>query len=157
MKNCGSPQCKRINPQSLTNFKRDSHTSSGFSSYCKECCNYKRRNSPKEMEGTKRRVQVWTKNNPEKAKNIQLKINYGITIEDYNKILKDQNNKCAICINYETAGQKGKIYNLAVDHDHNTGKIRGLLCGNCNKTLGNAKDSVIILQSCIDYLNKNNT
>jgi len=64
---------------------------------------------------------------------------YNLTLEDYNRIFLSQNKKCAIC----------GIENFApkIDHDHKTGKVRGILCFNCNTGLGNFKDN-------IDYLNK---
>lgn len=81
---------------------------------------------------------------------------YGISLEDYEKILVSQNGVCYICLGLEPTktrtGKEGK--RLAVDHDHKTGKIRGLLCSQCNKLLGNAKDSIEILEKCIEYLKK---
>jgi hypothetical protein len=72
---------------------------------------------------------------------------HGITKEDYAIRLKDQQGKCAIC------GCLPK--KLCVDHDHETGKIRGLLCNNCNLMLGHSKDSVERLRNAADYLDKN--
>jgi len=74
---------------------------------------------------------------------------FEITEEDYQRILKSQGGICAICKNRDSR-------NLAVDHDHETGKIRGLLCSNCNRGLGRFKDSAERLQSAIDYLKVNN-
>lgn len=72
------------------------------------------------------------KNAKERSKHNSLKRLYGISIFDYNKMLKDQNGVCKICNKEEV------LYNrtLAVDHCHTTGKIRGLLCMDCNKHLG---------------------
>ena len=69
--------------------------------------------------------------------------------------LKIQNNVCAICKNPETAKDKKTncVRRMAIDHDHNTGAIRGLLCSNCNNGLGRFKDSRDYLQSAIKYLN----
>ena len=74
---------------------------------------------------------------------------YGITLDQYQMMLESQKDVCAICKNPETIFQG----NLAVDHCHATGKVRGLLCSKCNTTLGKVKDSVEILQAAIDYLN----
>lgn len=66
---------------------------------------------------------------------------YGLKIEDYYDLLNKQDNKCAICKKIECPTGR----NFAIDHDHETGKIRGLLCLNCNANLGwleNQKDSV---------------
>ena len=78
---------------------------------------------------------------------------YGLTKETYNEILKQQNNKCAICKNEETNTFKGQIVNLSIDHNHKTGKVRGLLCLKCNTSLGNLKDDISLFYKCIEYLN----
>lgn len=74
---------------------------------------------------------------------------YGITVEDKENMCKNQNGCCAICVNpFKNARD------THVDHDHLTGKVRGLLCSRCNLILGHAKDSQIILKSAIQYLKK---
>jgi Autographiviridae endonuclease VII len=80
---------------------------------------------------------------------------FGINGNAYRKILKIQNNVCAICKNLETAADKKTncIRRMAIDHDHKTGAIRGLLCSNCNNGLGRFKDSKTYLKSAIEYLN----
>lgn len=75
---------------------------------------------------------------------------FGITPEDYFKLLEKQNFKCAIC----GILQEDYSRRLAVDHDHETGKIRGLLCNNCNVGLGNFQDSKNNLTNAINYLDK---
>ncbi len=77
---------------------------------------------------------------------------YGLTIEDYNKLVKQQDGVCAICGNNETVKQNGKETKLAVDHDWKTGKIRGLLCKNCNVSLGNLNEDISLFYKCIEYL-----
>ena len=79
-----------------------------------------------------------------------LKYRYGITEETYEKMLKDQDHCCAIC------KEKPKKH-LAVDHCHETGKIRGLLCMNCNKGLGMFKDDENRMNKAIQYLAFNTT
>jgi hypothetical protein len=69
---------------------------------------------------------------PERTRATNLKQKYGITQNDYDKMLNLQNNKCAICS--RDMGQCGKIF--CVDHNHTTGKVRGLLCDPCNYGLG---------------------
>lgn len=78
----------------------------------------------------------------------RLKTIYGITPEEYNEILRSQGNKCAIC--GMTPEENGK--NLSVDHDHKTGKVRGLLCHKCNTGLGALGDYLDILWSTVTYL-----
>lgn len=110
---------------------------------------YKKNNKEKIKEQQKQ----YRLNNPEKIKNHDLFSSYGITLAEYNSMLESQNNVCAICGNCETEKtDKNKNRNLAVDHNHKTGKIRGLLCGKCNKMIGLANDNITILQSAINYL-----
>jgi hypothetical protein len=80
---------------------------------------------------------------------------YGITVQDYDMMHMEQNGLCKICNNPESRVSNGKTSRLAVDHCHNTGKVRGLLCWACNASLGRFKDSIEILESAISYLKKN--
>lgn len=82
----------------------------------------------------------------------RLKQWYDITHEDYERMLAIQNGACAICGTDET-GSKDKGW-FSVDHDHKTGRVRGLLCANCNVGLGNMRDSVEILKKAIQYLER---
>ena len=97
--------------------------------------------------------------NPNKYKNKQLLKQYGITLDDFNQMKSNQGNKCLICNNPETAlnPKTKKPRELAVDHCHTTGNVRGLLCGMCNTALGGFKDDISLLESAIVYLNKNKT
>ena len=72
----------------------------------------------------------------------------GITVERYNELFELQNGLCAICNKPELCSNK----KLAVDHNHITGKVRSLLCTNCNLLIGQAKESIEILLKAIDYL-----
>jgi hypothetical protein len=84
-----------------------------------------------------------------------LKKSYNLTIEQYNEMLKQQNGVCAICGKEEiTKDSLRNVRKLSVDHNHKTGKIRGLLCASCNHVLGNAKDNIEILLKAIAYLTK---
>ena len=76
---------------------------------------------------------------------------YGIDLAQYETLLEEQNGLCAICSTNCSSGRR-----LCVDHNHKTGKVRGLLCGNCNKGLGSYMDSVKLLKQAIKYLNENN-
>ena len=75
---------------------------------------------------------------------------YGITLAEYEQMLRDQNNKCAICKNEdEVEGRR-----LAIDHCHESGNVRGLLCGKCNRGLGLFYDNKELLDNAISYLTK---
>lgn len=105
------------------------------------------------------RAKQWYKDNPEKYFFNQLRAKYGISKEDYLNMVEAQNNKCAICYQEETVENQwkpGEKRRLAVDHDHNTGLIRGLLCYRCNTTLGKMEDNVGWLRNMINYLEDSN-
>jgi transcription elongation factor Elf1 len=77
--------------------------------------------------------------------------NFGIKQEDYEQMLLKQNHKCLICGKKHENKRYERLY---VDHDHETGKIRGLLCSDCNVGLGKFKDDKNLLQNAINYVNK---
>lgn len=82
----------------------------------------------------------------ERARDLYLQKNYGISLAEYNKILKLQGNVCAICKKIP------KSKSLAVDHCHKTGLVRGLVCWLCNRAIGVFKDNVARLIAAADYL-----
>jgi hypothetical protein len=78
---------------------------------------------------------------------------FGISWTDYQFLHIIQQGRCAVCHNSEVIKVKsGTTKRLSVDHDHNTGQIRGLLCSHCNHGLGNFKDSIEYLKAAIQYL-----
>jgi len=77
---------------------------------------------------------------------------YGITLDQYDEMLEAQGSVCAICKGAQKSGKNGAVQRFAVDHDHITGKVRGLLCTNCNTALGKFQDNVEILNIAIAYL-----
>lgn len=74
---------------------------------------------------------------------------YGLTEQEYQQLLIDQAYRCAICLQL-----KEQIRDWHVDHCHESGKVRGILCHHCNLMLGNARDNILILQSGIKYLER---
>jgi Recombination endonuclease VII len=80
---------------------------------------------------------------------------YGITEDEYYKLLSLQGNKCAIC-GGDSPRMGERIKYFSVDHDHNTGEIRGLLCGPCNRGIGLLKDCPVVVGKALDYLNGSN-
>ena len=89
-------------------------------------------------------AKAWRESNPDKVLNKRYKERYGITYTEYKAMSENQNHKCKIC------GIEDK--KLAVDHNHQTLKIRGLLCNNCNFAIGLLKDNVETLKSAVNYL-----
>ena len=144
--------------------------SSGFYDWsglrCKECVrvvrNRWRKNNPNKMkaqrerwrnrEGNieKKRIRNrrWRKAQPGRHRNCR------ITKKQYDDMLYSQNGVCVICGEPETTYRWGRIIALAIDHNHETGEIRGLLCTKCNSGLGCFRDNANILASAISYLNQ---
>lgn len=79
----------------------------------------------------------------------QHKRKFGITAEESKALLKAQGYKCAIC-----GRKRSKKRKLAIDHNHTTGKMRGIICIQCNSMLGHAKDNIETLKSAIVYIKK---
>jgi hypothetical protein len=135
---CG--ECKQI--KDVSEFYSHRNTLDGLQGRCKDC--------------GRKYHKKWRENNPEYDKKYMdeyhLLIDFGLTTAQYNKMLEDQEGRCAICYKYETRMQNGKLGRMSVDHDHKTGKIRGLLCNNCNRALGLLGDCIGTLQTAIDYL-----
>ena len=113
-------------------------------SWCKECHyayqNEKRRNTPKTAASRKARY----------AYNIQRK--YGITIEQYDEMFEAQDGRCAICGKPETREHKGVPMRLCVDHNHDTGEVRKLLCFKCNFAIGLIYEDHDILLKLSNYI-----
>ena len=93
----------------------------------------------------------WREQNKDKVREYNLKNIYGITSKEYDEILKHQRGMCAIC-ETTNAGNRHGTDKFCIDHDHLTGRVRGLLCNNCNHGLGKFKDDILTLQSAIEYL-----
>lgn len=144
MKKC--PKCNVLKDDSL--FNKSKAAKDGLSGYCKQCnvekyYEYKSKNP----EAVKKRANEYYIKNKDRIRHLAYQRDFGITLEDYNTQLEAQKHKCAIC------GSKDENKELAVDHCHATGKVRGLLCWRCNGTLGKFEDNVELLQSAINYLN----
>ena len=123
-------------------------------------------------EKRRRAAKTWTENNKERAESnnkrwkkenkdwirernrkANLKFQFGLSLEQYNEMLSEQKECCAICGRHQS---EWKIP-LCVDHDHTTNEIRGLLCRLCNTALGSFRDSPAVLRKAISYLEDNNS
>lgn len=134
----------------LDDFCRDNRRTDGKRSDCREC--------------ERKQAATWRKKHPDdkahqsrkwylskgkwKSWANAVKYKYGITLVEYESALKKQDSTCAIC-------GKGQFKALHIDHDHESGKIRGLLCKQCNIGLGMFKDNTEVLASAIRYLINN--
>jgi len=94
------------------------------------------------------RSKEWYESNKDRVKHLNLQRDFKISLEDYNNLMDKQDDCCGICKRHKS---EFKI-KFAVDHNHDTGKVRGLLCGSCNNGLGRFKDSVDLLSNAIKYL-----
>lgn len=117
-------------------FYKDSRSKLGLQSMCKGC------------------FKLWQQSDVGKitARKAHLQQQYSITLDDYDNMLVEQNNCCAICSTSVKECDTGSGNHLAVDHCHDTGKVRGLLCASCNIMLGKAKDNIAVLKAAINYL-----
>jgi len=125
---------------------RKSHTAE-IKSYAKEYA----KNNQLKLQSYKKQ---WLKDNPDALRSAMLQRDYGITLEEYNLLLQQQEGVCAICHEPETYTnpKSGIIQFLSVDHNHATGKVRKLLCHDCNVGLGYFRDSPLRLNSAAKYL-----
>lgn len=130
--------CKAYKP--YTEFHSNKSTADGYQGACKECMKeyhrkYRERGSRLVVE-----------------RRYNFKVKYGITLEEYEALLVQQGGCCAIC--RAVIDPRGTT--MPVDHDHETGKVRGILCMNCNVGLGHFHDSVEMLKRAIAYLEEIN-
>lgn len=125
--------CEQVKP--LTEFYSHKKSKGGYLARCKSCIS------------TQRQLEYC----PEKTREYNLKSKYNINTDLYEKMLAEQENKCAICKTSDPGEYHGKF---CVDHNHKTKEVRGLLCHNCNSALGNFYDNVSHLQNAILYLQK---
>ena len=102
-------------------------------------------------EKSKESCKKWSKNNPDKKRNNYLKTKYCITLDEYNNMFIEQEGNCKTCGSHQTELKT----RLCVDHNHTNGEIRGLLCDNCNKSIGLLKEDIKTLENIIKYLSYN--
>lgn len=141
------PRCG--DEKSIFSFGRDRTKKLGVSSYCKSCAaENRKKNYRKSPSQEKDKLRQYYANNKSSFRKYSLKSLYGLNEEQFEAMKASQNHACKICRTHETNLSR----RLFVDHCHETGRIRGLLCQACNTMLGNAKDSVLVLQAGIAYL-----
>jgi hypothetical protein len=103
-------------------------------------------NQTASLEGRAKYMRDWRKANPLRAKHHDLKKTLGIGLDEYTHLLEKQGGKCAIC------GKADEWFNLAADHCHNKGYVRGLLCSLCNRGLGLYRDDPSLLRRAAEYI-----
>jgi len=127
-------------PKPLEAFTKDKQRKDGLYSQCKEC---------KQNSGRKA-----YKGNPETFLQLQRKHNYGIAAEQYQALYEQQGGVCASCRHPEIRMYKGKVRNLAVEHCHTTGRVRGLLCHDCNTALGLLREDPERIKALLRYIHE---
>ena len=127
--------CKRGHDMSIT---RKAHPNGD--TYCSEC--KLQRSAGYKIKYPKRHLQYYKTSHRRKY--------YNLEPEEYERLLTESNNLCVICLS------PPKNKSLHIDHNHKTGKVRGLLCHGCNTALGLMKDNIDILTKAIEYLKEHN-
>lgn len=140
--------CQKKKP--TTEFYPNKNTKDKFQSSCKTCAlqlqkKWYEQNPSKNREWCK---QYYSKNK-HKWRERSYKNKYGLTIEEVNEMLLSQNNQCPIC---QSAFKKTKYMNI--DHNHQTGKMRQILCSKCNTAIGLLDENIERFRRAIDYLHK---
>lgn len=125
-------KCREIKPLSM--FCKNKKIKGGFNIWCRGCAAINAKN--------------WRVSNPEKWESSRLTQRFGISLGDYNSMFAAQNGCCAICNRHQSEFKRA----LAVDHNHETGEVRSLLCGCCNTMLGNAMEKPEVLKLGAAYL-----
>ena len=166
----GTKVCRTCKEEKdIDDFTICSKNKDGRLTECRDCykerCNKWKEDNPEKYKGYQIK---YRKNNTEKCnqatkdskvkypghdRNWYLNFRYGISIEDYEQLLKHQNYSCAICKRHYTEFKK----KLSVDHDHENDIIRGLLCDRCNTAIGLFQDNVENLETAIVYISNYGT
>lgn len=140
MKLC--PKCKV--EKSVDQYHRHSKRYDGLQTVCKDC---ERLYVSARLPRIREKQRQWRADNPDRCLEVQLRNKFGITLQDYRRLLDEQDGKCAICGETCRTGKR-----LAVDHDHSNGKVRGLLCQDCNTAIGLFRESPRRLMLAMRYV-----
>lgn len=126
-------------------FYKNNQLKRGYNYECKDCGKKQRLNNTKRANTYAKEYYI---ENIDKVNNGRLLRKFGITLKEYRDLFNGQNGCCAICGRH----QSELIKAMAVDHNHITKEIRGLLCSQCNIFLGYCKDNIVCFENAIDYL-----
>jgi hypothetical protein len=180
-KNCSKCKAKKLLTEFHKKSNLTKHPD-GFYSQCRQCVSaYMKAKYENNPERDKEKSRIYRQSNPDKARacviawrknnreaHLDMKRRsgiknressrerrmqrcYGISILEYDKICESQSNSCAICKSTKSLLRKGSQH-WNVDHDHKTGKVRGLLCYLCNSALGHFQDDSERIRKAIEYL-----
>lgn len=147
-----------LTEKDVESFGRHAQRYDGKLTTCKDCMNLKKNPDKQALADKKYREthaeqfkasrKAWGLKNPRRLKSNNLRKKYGITIEQYDEMFTQQNGYCKVCKKHQSEFNSP----LNVDHCHKTKLVRGLLCGNCNKLLGLAKENPQTCKNAAKYL-----
>lgn len=148
-------KCDAQKPQTEEFFARHNMAPAGLMTVCRSC----RYPVPTDLANAEK-ARAYRRSHRKQCKAIErrayMRSKYGISEEEYDALFQEQGGVCAICERPElvsTIRSEGPR-RLAIDHDHKTGKVRGLLCFRCNTMLGRLLDNVCVLNRAIEYLQR---
>lgn len=145
--------CQVVKP--LDAFHTAKGNRDGHSNRCKACvAEYAKQRYQANRDQVQAINKAWQDKNPDGQRSARYKVRFGITAADYDAKLASQGGVCAICGRPETKRNQSGLMSLAVDHNHTTGQVRGLLCYRCNTTLGGLDEDTAIMRAMIDYLHR---
>lgn len=142
-------KCKQSKP--FDQFYKRKRSKDGLTANCRECTLARYR-----QPSYKKRMDAYREENKEhldqKAREARYLRKYGLTWDDFEQMKEQQGNVCAICREPFVETARNGTPKFCVDHDHETGKVRGLLCDLCNNGLGRFRDQIPLLEKAIEYL-----
>jgi hypothetical protein len=160
----GMQQCVRClehKPQNDQNYRRVNEIRSGqpyiYNKRVCRTCEYLQRGADRRANRAATNAARKRARTYERTRNGNLKKGYGITLAQYDAMLQRQGGECGICGKRPEDNElhkSGRPCPLAVDHNHSNGKVRGLLCGGCNRGLGDFRESEAAMVAAIEYLRK---
>lgn len=136
-------RCRQTKP--VAEFYPHGSTARGRQYWCKACC--------QEVRAERGQQPV----NSTSIRKWGLQARYGMSPAEYDALYREQSGRCAICTIHKEpwqpgGGVKGRYRFLVVDHDHSTGRVRGLLCFNCNLAIGHFRDDPLLMLAAVAYI-----
>jgi Recombination endonuclease VII len=142
-------RCKAIKP--LDDFRPYNGRTDKKHSWCKPCCNsWDREYYHKNKNKFQQKAKLYRKKYPDKVRNSMLSQTYGISLEDWNSLFVAQGSQCKVCGADTPRGNKF----WHTDHNHETGRVRGILCSTCNQTIGFVERNLVSLFSLIEHISE---
>lgn len=148
-------KCKRCGElRRYSGFYKAPDCKDGRRPVCKICIREQQKETyARNRKNRQQKQREWGAANRDYQRENNLRKKYNIGVVEYEQMFVSQGGKCGVCGLPEIVCDKaGKLKRLAVDHNHETGKIRGLLCQKCNQALGLLDENPVIIRSLADYI-----